>query len=144
MGQFLLPRITTIDRELLTLEISEAVFDVNTNTPWFGDGVTVGGIEWTGGGGGTALTEDIITVNGNITAVPNSRMFIPDALMTESRNIDLSALTDGDVIEIYNFETHFTHVFTGTNPVYRYTDIITDLDGGVTYKLAMVGGKLLQ
>lgn len=45
MGKFLAPRITTADRVGLTLDTSELVFDTDTETYWFGDGATVGGIE---------------------------------------------------------------------------------------------------
>lgn len=45
MGKFLAPRIATADRTGLTLDVSELVFDTDTETYWFGDGATVGGIE---------------------------------------------------------------------------------------------------
>lgn len=45
MGKFLPPRITTADRVGLTLDVSEIVYDTDTESLWQGDGSTVGGVE---------------------------------------------------------------------------------------------------
>lgn len=49
MAVFKTPRITTLQRLGLTLEESEIVYDVNEKKPYYGDGVTVGGVEYTSG-----------------------------------------------------------------------------------------------
>jgi len=49
MAVFKAPRITTAQRTSLTLEESEIVYDVDEKKPYYGDGVTVGGVEYTNG-----------------------------------------------------------------------------------------------
>jgi hypothetical protein len=49
MAVFKAPRITTTQRLSLILEESEIVYDVNEKKPYYGDGVTVGGVEYTNG-----------------------------------------------------------------------------------------------
>lgn len=57
MGKFLAPRITTADRTGLTLDVSELVFDTDTETYWIGDGSTAGGIE-------LATADQVIPIGG--------------------------------------------------------------------------------
>ena len=45
MGKILAPRISTADRSGLTLDLAEFVFDTDTESYWYGDGSTAGGIE---------------------------------------------------------------------------------------------------
>lgn len=43
--KLLLPSISTADRSGLTLDVREVVYDTDTDTIWYGDGTTAGGIE---------------------------------------------------------------------------------------------------
>ena len=144
MAQFLLPGIATADRTGLVLDQREAVFDTDLNTVWVGDGSTAGGIEVGTGGGGSSLTQ-VVETDHNITAAANTRIVIPNGVLSANRNIDVSALTtDGDIVEIYNLEETYTLTFTGAT-VYGYgTDSVTDLRGAATYKITRVNGQLRQ
>jgi hypothetical protein len=69
MAIILLPDITTADRSALTMDARELVYDTDTETVWFGDGATLGGIEIptsamalpTGGTSGQVLQKDSST-----------------------------------------------------------------------------------
>lgn len=49
MAVFKTPRITTAQRINLVLEESEIVYDMDEKKPYYGDGVTLGGVEYTYG-----------------------------------------------------------------------------------------------
>ena len=57
MGQIKIPRITTIQRTALTLDVGELVYDTTNGGVYKGDGSTAGGVV-VGGGGGDALTSN--------------------------------------------------------------------------------------
>lgn len=66
MAIFKVPRITTIQRNGITLEASEIVYDTDANKFYGGDGATSGGVEL--GSGGLANSETFILTSVEIAS----------------------------------------------------------------------------
>ena len=124
MGKFLAPRITVADLATLTPDESEILYVEDATPPYYcgGDGSTVGGVPIGGsGGGGTALTQVVVSVNANITAAANTILVIPHGIMTANRTIDISALTtDLQELHILNLERTYSITFAGSPTIYTY------------------------
>jgi hypothetical protein len=124
MGKFLAPRITVADLATLTPDESEVLYVEDATPPYYcgGDGSTVGGVPIGGsGGGGTALTQVVVSVNANITAAANTILVIPHGIMTANRTIDISALTtDLQELHILNLERTYSITFAGSPTIYTY------------------------
>lgn len=120
MGVFKAPGITTADRTPLVLDQREFVYDTDLDTVWYGDGVTAGGQPFASGGG-TALTQVVVSANANITAAANTILVIPHGIMTANRTIDISALTtDLQELHILNLERTYSITFAGSPTIYTY------------------------
>ena len=125
MGKFLAPRITVADLATLTPDESEVLYVEDAVPPYYcgGDGATLGGIALfpTSGGGGTALTQVVVSANANITAAANTILVIPHGIMTANRTIDISALTtDLQELHILNLERTYSITFAGSPTIYTY------------------------
>lgn len=124
MGKFLAPRITVADLATLTPDESEVLYVEDATPPYYagGDGSTLGGFPIGGsGGGGTALTQVVVSANANITAAANTILVIPHGIMTANRTIDISALTtDLQELHILNLERTYAITFAGSPTIYTY------------------------
>lgn len=100
------------------------------------------------GGGGTALTQIVIAADGEIVAAPNTRLVIPEGVLSDGRTIDLTALaTDGDYIEIYMLAYSARVFFKPGTVIHTYgTEVINVADPLeiTTYKITLVNGELRQ
>ena len=61
MGQIKIPRITTAQRIVLTLDVGELVYDTTNGGVYKGDGSTAGGVALAGGGGVTSVAASVPT-----------------------------------------------------------------------------------
>ena len=124
MGKFLAPRITVADLATLTPDVGEVMYVTDATPPYYagGDGSTLGGVPIGGsGGGGTALTQVVVSANANITASANTILVIPHGIMTANRTIDISALTtDLQELHILNLERTYAITFAGSPTIYTY------------------------
>lgn len=149
MGKFLAPSITTADRAALLLDAREIVYDTDTETFWYGDGSTTGGIEFgSGGGGGSSLTQVVVAADANITAAANTILVIPHGIMTANRTINIDALaSDTDELHIFNHERTYSITFAGSHTIYTYGNEVYDNTEALRvapFKLIRLNSELRQ
>lgn len=93
MGKFLAPSIETADRTGLVLDAREIVYDTDTETFWYGDGATSGGIEFGAGGGGGGSTTWATYSDADHTSVDGEGYDIQAADITGAHSEDVSGIT---------------------------------------------------
>ena len=123
MAKFIPPPITVAELALITPDAGEVLYVEDATPPYWagGDGSTLGGVPIGGSGGGTALTQVVVSANANITAAANTILVIPHGIMTANRTIDISALTtDLQELHILNLERTYAITFAGSPTIYTY------------------------
>lgn len=124
MAKFIPPPITVAELSAITPDAGEVLYVEDATPPYWagGDGSTAGGVPIGGsGGGGTALTQVVVSVDANITASANTILVIPHGIMTANRTIDISAINvDLKELHILNLERTYAITFAGSPTIYTY------------------------
>ena len=124
MAKFIPPPITVAELAAITPDAGEVLYVEDATPPYWadGDGSTAGGVPIGGsGGGGTALTQVVVSVDANITASANTILVIPHGIMTANRTIDISAINvDLKELHILNLERTYAITFAGSPTIYTY------------------------
>lgn len=143
MGKFLAPRITTADRTGLTLDVSEVVFDTDTESLWIGDGATAGGIEVGTGVGGSSWSEVTVT-DANFTAADDTRYYLPAGVLTTDRVVNMGSITTRCCFVIAEDAFTFRLTYTGATVYINGGAETTDgVMGMATSIVELVGSNLI-
>lgn len=86
------------------------------------------------------ISHSVIATDAEIAAVAGTAYVLPDAVLTEARDIVIPEGTDGDVMEFYSNDTGFDWSFAGEAVLDAAGAAITTLTVDTIYVVRFVGG----
>lgn len=100
MAVFKAPRITTIQRLSIVLQESELVYDIDEQKPYYGDGVTAGGVEFTKGAKQTNFYQSPVF---SLTQqqLSDKNILLPHTPSEGSVNFNLQGLFQFESVDFY-------------------------------------------